>query len=85
MWIGGAASVTWPGIHLTKHLPAVICSGVNKLACFVSKTLAPTKTLLTRLKVGLYYDDYPSKLVHFESRKNIFYVYKSPSLERFTP
>jgi hypothetical protein len=37
------------------------------------------------LKAGLHYSDYRSKLEHFEGQKNIFYVLKSPSLERFLP
>ncbi len=37
------------------------------------------------LKVGLHKGDYRSKLVPFEAQKNILYIQKGPSLERFTP
>jgi len=37
------------------------------------------------LKASLHYSDYRSKLVHFEAHKNILYVKKGPSSERFTP
>jgi hypothetical protein len=32
---------------------------------------------LHQLKASLHYSDYRSKLVHFEARKNIFYVKKA--------
>jgi hypothetical protein len=38
-----------------------------------------------RVKAGLHYGDYRSKQVPFEAQKNIFYIQKGPSLERFTP
>ncbi len=38
-----------------------------------------------RFKAGLHNGDRRSKLVHFKEQKNIFYVEKSPSLERFSP
>ncbi len=52
-----------------------------------SNTKCQATSLLSKscLKVGLHYGDYRSKLLHFDAQKNIFYVWKSISLERFTP
>ncbi len=41
--------------------------------------------MLSVIKAGLHYGNYRSKLVHFETQINIFYVKKSLSLERFSP
>ncbi len=40
---------------------------------------------LSHLKSDLHYGKYRSKLVPFGALKFFFYIYKGPSLERFSP
>jgi len=54
------------GLFLEPLLDIVSVSQSDQIGHFV--------TLWATIKVDLYYGDYRSKLVHFESLKNVFYV-----------
>jgi len=52
------------------------------MCCSIS---TPLYSFSSTFMADLHYGDYRSKIVHFESQKNIFYVLKRPSLEQFSP